>query len=143
MFLKIADLDGDERRDVIVTTRNRHMDVHSRADGEGIAWKSREIPLPLGLPHGKSLAIVDVDGDSRSDVVSTNRGAGEVRCVAWQKHNPKADTWLPRDIGGPAGRKFDLIEAVDFDGDGDLDILTCEEAENLGVIWFENPRVAK
>ncbi len=33
---------------------------------------------------------------------------------------------------------------MDLDGDGDLDVLTCEEdyGENsagLGVIWYENP----
>ncbi len=33
---------------------------------------------------------------------------------------------------------------IDLDGDGDLDVLTCEEnygekSEGLGVIWYENP----
>ena len=26
-----------------------------------------------------------------------------------------------------------------MDADGDLDLLTCEERENLGVFWYENP----
>ena len=33
----------------------------------------------------------------------------------------------------------DLLEAVDLDGDGDLDLITCEEVADLGVIWYENP----
>ena len=37
------------------------------------------------------------------------------------------------------GVKFDLVELVDLDGDGDLDAITCEEVDNLGVFWFENP----
>jgi len=32
-----------------------------------------------------------------------------------------------------------LLRAVDLDRDGDLDILGCEEADNLGVFWYENP----
>ena len=28
---------------------------------------------------------------------------------------------------------------ADLDGDGDLDAITCEEVDNLGVFWFENP----
>ena len=28
---------------------------------------------------------------------------------------------------------------IDLDGDNDLDVLTCEERHNLGVIWYENP----
>jgi len=37
------------------------------------------------------------------------------------------------------GIKFDLIQSLDLDQDGDLDIVTCEERNNLGVIWYENP----
>ena len=44
------------------------------------------------------------------------------------------------DISGTIeGVKFDRIETIDLDGDGDLDVLTCEERDNLGVIWYENP----
>ena len=28
---------------------------------------------------------------------------------------------------------------IDLDGDGDLDLLTCEEVHDLGVFWYENP----
>jgi hypothetical protein len=36
------------------------------------------------------------------------------------------------------------MELLDLDGDGDLDVLTCEEnygpdSQGLGVIWYENP----
>lgn len=41
--------------------------------------------------------------------------------------------------GKEIGEKFDRIELLDLDGDGDPDLLTCEERENLGVIWYENP----
>ena len=47
--------------------------------------------------------------------------------------------WNATDIGGSEGSKFDLMEAIDLDADGDLDLLTCEEVSNLGVVWYENP----
>ena len=28
---------------------------------------------------------------------------------------------------------------LDLDADGDRDVVTCEERDNLGVIWYENP----
>jgi len=31
------------------------------------------------------------------------------------------------------------VQLVDIDGDGDRDLLTCEERDNLGVIWYEHP----
>ena len=40
------------------------------------------------------------------------------------------------------GVKYDRIELMDLDGDGDLDVLTCEEQEagtGMGVFWYENP----
>ena len=47
--------------------------------------------------------------------------------------------WDLQPISGVDGVKHDLVVPVDLDGDGDLDILTCEEVKNLGVIWYENP----
>ena len=44
-----------------------------------------------------------------------------------------------RDISGPKGVKYDLLQLFDMDGDGDQDVITCEERENLGVVWYENP----
>ena len=31
------------------------------------------------------------------------------------------------------------VTTGDLDEDGDLDVITCEESSNLGVIWYENP----
>ena len=42
-------------------------------------------------------------------------------------------------LGGRAATKFARAEVIDLDGDGDLDVVTCEERESLGVIWYENP----
>ncbi|MCY4187270.1 MAG: hypothetical protein OXD30_02175, partial [Bryobacterales bacterium] len=53
--------------------------------------------------------------------------------------DPTASRWMATDVSGPDGAKFDRVELVDLDGDGDLDILTCEEADQLGIVWYENP----
>jgi hypothetical protein len=61
--------------------------------------------------------------------------------VSWFKPDggQTRESWTHHDISGSAGEKFDLIELLDLDGDGDLDVITCEEKDNLGVIWYENP----
>ena len=61
--------------------------------------------------------------------------------VIWLSYREKVTdpAWQAHEISGPHGVKYDLVELLDFDGDGDLDVLTCEERANLGVIWYENP----
>ena len=49
-------------------------------------------------------------------------------------------------ISGVHRSKFDKVELLDIDADGDLDVLICEEnfgekSEGLGVVWYENPFV--
>lgn len=141
MFLRIADLDRDGQRDVVATTRNGQVEWFRRTDDPEVGWETYALALPFGLKSGKSLAIGDVNLDGQLDVVTTNRGKEPVRCVAWQEYgeSPTEDRWQAHDIGGTTGAKFDLIELIDLDADGDLDVVTCEEVANLGVFWYENP----
>ena len=53
--------------------------------------------------------------------------------------NQKDGKWVGHDISGKAGEKFDLVELIDLDGDGDLDVMTTEERQLNAVIWYENP----
>jgi hypothetical protein len=55
------------------------------------------------------------------------------------RESPAEGKWEAREISGPEGVKFDLVELLDLDGDVDLDVISCEETANLGVIWYENP----
>ena len=50
-------------------------------------------------------------------------------------------SYLVHEISGtsPKGLKFDRVELIDLDADGDLDVLTTEERSLWGVVWFENP----
>lgn len=89
----------------------------------------------------KSAVPGDMDGDGGTDWVYTTEGAqGKAGVVA---RVGTAGNWL--DISGPAGIKYDFATLIDMDRDGDLDVVTCEEANNaregkgLGVIWYENP----
>jgi hypothetical protein len=52
-----------------------------------------------------------------------------------------ADLWLAQPISGAAGAKFDLVQTLDLDDDGDLDVVTTEESAGLGVVWYENPTI--
>ena len=136
MFLDAADLDGDDDMDIVCTTRSQQLLIFKKADTK---WDVDTLPNPYGLPHGKAVAIGDVNEDGRPDLVHTTNTGGnrKVPGVSWLEQ--AESKWAVHNIGGSVGVKFDLIELVDLDKDGDLDAITCEESDNLGVFWYENP----
>lgn len=83
----------------------------------------------------------DIDLDGKADIVFSCEGAGGRSGVMWMSCREAATDrlWDAHEISGAEGSKFDLVQLLDLDGDGDLDVITCEERENLGVIWYENP----
>ena len=104
----------------------------------GSEWQSHAIPLPAGVGTGKSAVVSDVDGDGQNDLIfSCENAKGELSGMRWLSRS--GSEWQSHEIGGPAGVKYDRIELIDLDGDGDLDVLCCEERDQLGVCWYENP----
>ncbi len=90
------------------------------------------------LGTGKSIRSADVNLDGQEDFVySCEQANGAKHGVVWL--DMTRDGLKIRAISGPEGVKFDLIQMVDLDADGDLDVITCEERANLGVFWYENP----
>jgi hypothetical protein len=137
MFLTRADLDGDGLEDVLTAAKPREILFHRRLDRTGLKWETDVIQLPATAGTAKAVRVADLDGDGRPEVIFSCEGAaGELEGVMYLKRD--GGQWRPAGIAGPRGVKFDLIELLDVDGDGDLDVITCEETENLGVVWYEN-----
>ena len=106
---------------------------------EGPGWVSFTIEIPgEKLGTGKSIRSADVNLDGSEDLVySCEQANGAKHGVVWLDMTQEGLKIRP--ISGPEGVKFDLIQMVDLDADGDLDVITCEERANLGVFWYENP----
>jgi len=141
MFLAVGDLNHDGVWDVVCSTRNNEILLFERNSKK---WQIHLTPNPFGVAHGKAVAIGDIDKDGRNDIFHvTNTGRNrEHPGATWLSHRPDdpwASKWDVTDVSGSVGVKFDLVELVDLDGDGDLDAITCEEIDDLGVFWFENP----
>lgn len=139
MFLDVADWDQDGRKEIVTATRNGVILIHSPPDDPRAPWSESRIDNPLSVPNGKAVRVVDVDGDGKPDLVHScnNGGKRQFEGVTWLKGDGLVES--ARSISGRQGVKFDLIQTLDLDGDGDLDLVTCEERDNLGVIWYENP----
>jgi len=143
MFLRVADVDGDGLRDVAAALRPRHLLVARRLDRTGRSWASQLVPLPANAGGAKAVSTGDLTGDGVTDLVFTCEGAdgGKSGVMFFAGRRGAGEiTWTVSDISGSDGIKHDLVELLDLDADGDLDVLTCEETRNLGVFWYENPR---
>ncbi len=159
-MLALCDLDQDGMRDV-VTTANKQDDPSvvgvwiRRGSADGGSWESYPIAIESGLPYGgdsenmsysKAVECADFNLDGRMDLVFVARGKG-VGAYWLSYQGDKLQTekkWDFHPISENLGdMKFDNIQVVDLDRDGDLDVVTTEEnsgsnSNGLGVIWFEN-----
>ena len=120
----------DSRVDqMFVATRGANVLQFSKAD---TGWKRSKIENPSGVRFGKAVRRF-----GKSGFVFTANTAAD-------KQQDLPGIWLREDgnwqaIDLTTNVKPDRIEVLDLDQDGDLDVLTCEERRNLGVIWYENP----
>ena len=141
MFLVPVDLDGDGLLDVLTAIAGRELVYHRRLQPDGLSWRSYPIRLPEQAGNGKGVNVGDINLDGKLDIVFTCEGARGKSGVMWlsSRESPTDAVWDAHDISGTKGVKFDLVQLLDLDGDGDLDVITCEEQTNLGIIWYENP----
>jgi hypothetical protein len=142
MFLARGDVDHDGLRDVVAATRDAGILVFHRNSPGGDDWTTETIPMPSNTGTGKGVAVSDLDGDGRQDlIVSCENATGRTGLFSLHRRDtPAGNDWSPRDISGSEwGIKFDRLELIDLDADGDEDVITCEERDNLGLIWYENP----
>lgn len=148
MFMTMADLDGDGLEEAVVAERTgQSIRIYHRLDPQGRKWREQIVPLPTSAGMAKSVEAGDIDQDGTQDlVISTNTNGAEKYGLIWLsgKKLQAVKTADFQPISAPHNAKYDRVELMDLDGDGDLDILICEEnfgdqSQGLGVIWYENP----
>lgn len=141
MFICQADLDADGLQDVLVAVKPTEILYLRRKTADGKSWETFPIRLPEGTGTTKAVDVGDIDLDGKPDLLFTCEQAsqGKSGCMWLSYRNAPTDRdWNAHEISGPEGVKYDLVELLDLDRDGDLDVITCEEAESLGVFWYEN-----
>lgn len=138
MFADVGDVNGDGRADVVVAAKSVEIIVCLRKSDGG--WDEHVLTLDgANLGDAKAAKIADMNGDTLPDLLFTCENAkGPREGIVWLEQQ-RTGAWKQHTLGSPEGLKFDLMQTLDLDGDGDVDVITCEERDQLGVIWYENP----
>ena len=148
----IVDLDGDGWEDILVAVKGGPIRYHRRVSQTPLTWETHTIEMPPHSGGGKAVQVADIDLDGQLDIVVACEHANEGKIgTFWLSYDrePTESRWAATSISGPEGFINDLIQLIDLDNDGDLDVVTVEEkgpylakgyeGKELGVIWYENP----
>lgn len=138
MFLDVAHLDDDQNFDIVAAIRTDKVRTFYQPENPFGEWEDSADFEPISsetFGGAKAVRVGDLDGDDLPDFAITCEGAnGKKKGALWMNLYSEVTP-----ISDAEGVKYDRIELLDLDGDGDLDLITCEERAGLGVIWFENP----
>jgi len=137
MFLHYTDWDGDGQLDLLVPTFAKQLFCHRRTTADPVGFEVQELPYPESIGKGKAVRAADIDRDGSQDLVISAENFEGTSGLVWCSR--QGQTHEISGSAGPKGLKFDDVQTLDLDADGDLDILTTEERTGLGVVWYENP----
>jgi len=149
----VADIDSDGNKNMdIVVTANPEGGGAENGSQANVLWfrnmgdeSFEEQVIDYRFAGARGLAVGDVSGDGRPDVIAGNKAADS--SLIWYR-NDGNDTWTRIHLGGPAPNNYSIV-VCDLNGDGRLDILDGmgDDADSIGVgsgvitdslRWFEN-----
>jgi uncharacterized repeat protein (TIGR01451 family) len=119
--LEIADMDGDNDMDFIVSSYNSYTKYYKNTDGQGtFVYQYMSI-----LDWLMGVYPADMDGDGDKDIVGVSAlGGGTFEAVVWYENtNGQGNFTVAHDVS-TLSIHGNAIHAADIDSDGDIDVLT-------------------
>jgi hypothetical protein len=128
----VVDLGGDGKMEVVMADADitdSRVVILRNEDGRGGRWSRTELPRSFIYGSLHSLAVADLNGDGRPDIITNEqeellpRGRENPRWVVWENLGGgrfAERILLDQKLGGHE------LQVGDVDGDGDLDL--CSKA---------------
>ncbi len=140
-FALAVDLDFDGDMDVVATALGggslggpSQVIFYENTDGIGTAWNTITVTNTL-LTGADAAAVADIDADGDLDIFGGGMNTDDFYWFENTAGNGSAWTAHVIDLSFNGTRS---TEAVDFDKDGDIDVVAAGEFEDE-FAWFENP----
>jgi len=132
-YVQTADIDGDGDQDVVAAVSGSDQNVwYENLDGQATFGPLQVIST--GVNDVRFVTTADIDGDGAIDILTTCFGDD---MVLWNRNEDGvggfgANNNIATDAVGAT-----VADAGDFDGDGDLDVVSANRNEDT-VAWYEN-----
>ncbi len=130
LWMEIADLDGDGRKDIVFTTTSTPLAKLTWAKQNADGSFTHTV---IGDNGGRnSIVVTDFDGDSDKDIVTTDETADKV--YLWTNNGSQSLTRTDLATGFDGSRS---VSMGDIDGDGDMDVVVSSTVDDR-IRWLEN-----
>lgn len=131
-----ADVDGDGDMDALSASwDDATIAWYENADGQGAF--ERQIVISTEANGANQVFAVDIDKDGDVDVLAACYGdAGELGKFTWYENIDGRGTFGPEHVITTADQGYSIY-ATDFDGDGDVDVLSAAQGDHK-IAWYEN-----
>lgn len=130
---EFMDINGDAVPELICIRQGAYGYVAHRQEGTSVVFEFVPISPNKGLSHfTHGMGIGDVDGDGRLDLLETN---------GWWRQTKVRGEMFEFNAFRFAQSGGAQMFAYDFDGDGDNDVVSTQNAHGFGLSWFEQRRL--
>ncbi len=129
-----TDLDGDGDNDVLVAScwYDTRVEWYENTDGLG-SFGEMQI-IATGDDGYNCVFSIDVDGDGDNDVLVSSRNDD---MIAWFENTDGLGSFGQLQVINSNANGAKSVFSADVDGDGDNDILSASELDNI-IAWYEN-----
>jgi gliding motility-associated-like protein len=135
--ISIADLDADNKPEIIVACQDGHVSILKNTSTSTTVDFNPSINYSMPSSSTESVAIADLDGDSKPDItLSNNNTSGTITILKNTSFSGAISFATRQDL--PASTNPFGITAGDIDGDGKNDVAVTNQLSNVVSVYINN-----